>query len=100
MSNISTTVDALAEPKTLSVEELHTPAFRRRRTVNWLTLGFTYSAMYMGRYNLSFVNLKLSEKYGWDKTSIYPICWADRASRISSQSGTVGTAMTGPPGNA
>jgi len=44
--------------------------FRRRRAINWLTLGFTYSAMYMGRYNLSFVNKSLSNTYGWDKTQI------------------------------
>ncbi|HYC78988.1 MAG TPA: MFS transporter [Planctomycetota bacterium] len=43
----------------------HTPAFRNRRTVNWLSLGLTYSAMYMARYNLSFANASLSETYGW-----------------------------------
>ncbi len=44
--------------------------FRSRRALNWLVLGFTYSAMYMGRYNLSFVNKQLSEAYGWDKTQV------------------------------
>jgi OPA family glycerol-3-phosphate transporter-like MFS transporter len=48
----------------------HTTAFRRRRAINWLTLGFTYAAMYMGRYNLSFANKALSDSYGWDKTQI------------------------------
>lgn len=48
----------------------YTSEFRRRRAVNWLTLGFTYSAMYMGRYNLSFANKSLSETFGWDKTQI------------------------------
>lgn len=48
----------------------YTEAFRRRRAINWLTLGFTYSAMYMGRYNLSFANKSLSDTYGWDKTQI------------------------------
>ncbi len=48
----------------------HSPAFRKRRAINWLTLGFTYSAMYMGRYNLSFANKSLSTTYGWDKTQI------------------------------
>lgn len=38
--------------------------------MNWLTLGFTYAAMYMGRYNLSFANKALSDTYGWDKTQI------------------------------
>ena len=38
--------------------------------MNWLTLGFTYSAMYMGRYNLSFANASLSKAFGWDKTQV------------------------------
>src|ERR1051326_399413 len=48
----------------------HTKAFRRRRSLNWLTLGFAYASMYMGRYNLSFANKALSDKYGWDKTQV------------------------------
>lgn len=50
--------------------------FRRRRAKNWLTLGFTYAAMYMGRYNLSFANKSLSDEYGWDKTQIGAIITA------------------------
>lgn len=46
------------------------PAYRQRRVINWFTLGLTYSAMYMGRYNLSLVNKSLSDNYGWDKTQI------------------------------
>ena len=49
---------------------IHTPKFRRRRALNWLTLGFTYAAMYMGRYNLSLVSKSLSDTYGWDKTQV------------------------------
>ncbi|MDR3608611.1 MAG: MFS transporter [Oligoflexia bacterium] len=45
-------------------------AFRRRRAMNWLTLGFTYSTMYMGRYNLSFANKSLSTIYGFDKAQV------------------------------
>jgi MFS transporter, OPA family, glycerol-3-phosphate transporter len=48
----------------------HTAEFRRRRAINWLVLGFTYAAMYMGRYNLAMANPYLSEAYGWDKTDI------------------------------
>src|SRR5512135_1170655 len=48
----------------------HSVAFRRRRAWNWLTLGFTYAAMYMGRYNLSFANKALSDSYGWNKEEI------------------------------
>jgi OPA family glycerol-3-phosphate transporter-like MFS transporter len=53
-----------------ALRPVHVDGFRRRRAVNWLTLGFTYSAMYMGRYNLSFANKSLSDAYGWDKTRI------------------------------
>jgi len=55
---------------------VHSDAFRRRRAINWLTLGLTYSAMYMGRYNLSFANKALSQTYGWDKTQIGAIITA------------------------
>ncbi len=50
--------------------------FRRRRGINWFTLGLTYAAMYMGRYNLSFANKSLTDAYGWDKTQIGAIITA------------------------
>ena len=55
---------------TIPDRPVHSPAFRRRRALNWLTLGTTYAAMYMGRYNLSFANKSLSDTFGWDKTQI------------------------------
>lgn len=54
----------------------HSEAFRRRRAMNWLVLGTTYAAMYMGRYNLSFANKSLSDTYGWSKTQIGAIITA------------------------
>ncbi len=71
MTTASTTAGRLA-----TANEIYTAAFRRRRAMNWLTLGFTYSAMYMGRYNLSFANKSLSNTYGWDKTQIGAIITA------------------------
>ncbi|MEK6579713.1 MAG: MFS transporter, partial [Bdellovibrionota bacterium] len=59
---------AVASSRSLKLN--HTDRFRQRRAMNWLTLGLTYSAMYMGRYNLSFANKSLSTTYGWDKTQI------------------------------
>lgn len=44
--------------------------FRKRRILNWVVLGTTYSTMYMGRYNLSLANPILSQTYGWDKTQV------------------------------
>ncbi len=55
---------------TLSDRPVHSAAFRKRRALNWLTLGVTYAAMYMARYNLSFANKSLSDTFGWDKTQI------------------------------
>ena len=48
----------------------HSPQFRIRRTQNWLTLGLTYAAMYMARYNFSFANKALSDTYGWNKAQV------------------------------
>jgi OPA family glycerol-3-phosphate transporter-like MFS transporter len=31
----------------------HTPAFLRRRVLNWVPLGLTYAFLYMGRYNMT-----------------------------------------------
>ena len=31
----------------------HSSAFRFRRLLNWLPMGFAYAFMYMGRYNLT-----------------------------------------------
>lgn len=33
----------------------HSPAFRRRRLMNWIPLGLTYAFLYFGRYNLSAI---------------------------------------------
>ena len=42
----------------------HSPEFKKRRAINWLTLGFTYSAMYMGRYNLTVAKNALGPLMG------------------------------------
>lgn len=48
----------------------HTPRFKRRRALNWVTLGLTYASMYMARYNFAFANKDLSDTYGFSKTQI------------------------------
>jgi len=48
----------------------HSRAFLARRTQNWLTLGLTYAAMYMARYNFPFANKALSDEYGWSRAQI------------------------------
>jgi MFS transporter, OPA family, glycerol-3-phosphate transporter len=54
----------------ISERPVHSREFRKRRALNWLTLGTTYATMYMARYNLSFANKSLSDTFGWDKTQI------------------------------
>jgi len=54
----------------ISGRPVHSHEFRKRRALNWLTLGTTYATMYMARYNLSFANKSLSDTFGWDKTQI------------------------------
>ncbi|RME21874.1 MAG: MFS transporter, partial [Deltaproteobacteria bacterium] len=39
----------------------HSPAFRRRRVMNWLPLGLTYAFLYMGRYNLKVSKFAFEE---------------------------------------
>lgn len=49
---------------------VHTQKFKNRRGMNWLTLGLTYAAMYMARYNFGFANKELSDTFGFSKTEI------------------------------
>jgi OPA family glycerol-3-phosphate transporter-like MFS transporter len=49
---------------------VHSKEFKRRRGANWLTLGLTYAAMYMARYNFGFANKQLSDTFGFSKTEI------------------------------
>ncbi|MBS1494125.1 MAG: MFS transporter [Bacteroidetes bacterium] len=48
----------------------HTSDFKKRRGLNWLTLGLTYATMYMARYNFGFANKQLSDTFGFSKTQI------------------------------
>lgn len=37
----------------------HSEAFKRRRFLNWFSLGMTYALLYFGRYNLAAINTEL-----------------------------------------
>jgi OPA family glycerol-3-phosphate transporter-like MFS transporter len=41
------------------------PVFRRRRTQNWLVLGFLYAFFYATRYNFASIAHPLSHHFGW-----------------------------------
>jgi MFS transporter, OPA family, glycerol-3-phosphate transporter len=45
-------------------------AFRRRRTQNWLSLGFLYAFFYMTRYNYTAVAPVLADLLGWKNTDL------------------------------
>ena len=45
-------VVALVVRRLPKIDVGHTPAFRRRRVLNWLPLGLTYAFLYMARYNI------------------------------------------------
>jgi MFS transporter, OPA family, glycerol-3-phosphate transporter len=76
MSDFMSNVTASAGKSIRGSDGKLSKLFRKRRALNWLVLGFTYSAMYMGRYNLSFANKALSDAFGWDKTQIGAIITA------------------------
>lgn len=44
----------------------HSPAFRKRRVMNWLPLGLTYAFFYMARYNLKISKFAFEEMKGAD----------------------------------
>jgi len=48
------------------IEIEHSPELRRRRLLNWLPLGLTYSFLYMGRYNLKVSKFAFEEMAGTD----------------------------------
>jgi MFS transporter, OPA family, glycerol-3-phosphate transporter len=48
------------------IEIEHAPRLRRRRLLNWLPLGLTYSFLYMGRYNLKVSKFAFEEIPGAD----------------------------------
>jgi OPA family glycerol-3-phosphate transporter-like MFS transporter len=45
-------------------------AFRRRRAINWLSLGFLYAVFYMTRYNYTVVAPTLADILGWKNTEL------------------------------
>ncbi|HTY10931.1 MAG TPA: MFS transporter [Bacteroidota bacterium] len=46
------------------------PEFRRRRVVNWMSLGLLYASFYMTRYNYTAVAPTLADLFGWKNTDL------------------------------
>src|SRR5262249_5292706 len=46
------------------------PAFRRRRTQNWLILGLLYAFFYATRYNFTALTHPLSHHFGWSNEQL------------------------------
>jgi OPA family glycerol-3-phosphate transporter-like MFS transporter len=66
--------EAVAAP----IEEApaHSDEFRRRRLANWLPLGVTYAAFYMGRYHFNVIKKDFGEVFHLDKTQVGSIATA------------------------
>jgi OPA family glycerol-3-phosphate transporter-like MFS transporter len=62
MTDLATTVATRAK------DGFDDPAFRARRTQNWLVLGFLYAFFYATRYNLSATSGQLCTYFGWTNT--------------------------------
>ena len=61
----------MTEPKTLPLPEVfRDPAFRARRTQNWVLVGLLYAFFYMTRYNYTAINAQLAEVIGWRNTEL------------------------------
>jgi MFS transporter, OPA family, glycerol-3-phosphate transporter len=54
---------------TLSRPE-HSPAFRQRRAVNWMSLGMLYAFFYATRYNYTAAAPYLADTLGWKNTEL------------------------------
>lgn len=48
----------------------HTPEFRRRRGVNWMSLGMLYAFFYATRYNYTAAAPYLADTLGWRNTEL------------------------------
>ncbi len=51
-------------------QEFDNETFRKRRTQNWLVLGFLYAVFYMSRYNFAAVMVNLSATFGWTNVQL------------------------------
>jgi OPA family glycerol-3-phosphate transporter-like MFS transporter len=54
----------------------HSPAFRRRRFMNWFPLGLTYATFYMGRYNLNVASSDIMKTFALSKAEFGTIATA------------------------
>jgi OPA family glycerol-3-phosphate transporter-like MFS transporter len=54
----------------------HSPAFRRRRFLNWFPLGVTYATFYMGRYNLNVASSTIMKNFDLTKAQFGVIATA------------------------
>jgi OPA family glycerol-3-phosphate transporter-like MFS transporter len=52
------------------IRAFQAPAFRRRRTFNWMALGLLYAFFYMTRYNFAATMSELSRTFGWTNTQL------------------------------
>src|SRR3981081_3323481 len=54
----------------------HSPAYRKRRFLNWFPLGLTYATFYMGRYNFNVFKGPFGAMFHLDKAQMGMIATA------------------------
>jgi OPA family glycerol-3-phosphate transporter-like MFS transporter len=59
-----------AAPSIALPSEFTDPAFRARRTQNWLIIGLLYAFFYMSRYNYTATNAQIAELLGWSNKEV------------------------------
>jgi OPA family glycerol-3-phosphate transporter-like MFS transporter len=61
---------ATAAPSIALPSEFTDPAFRARRTQNWVIVGLLYAFFYMSRYNYTATNAQIAELLGWSNKEV------------------------------
>ena len=49
------------------------PGFRRRRGINWATVGLMYTSYYFCRYNFAYANKAIADEFGFTKSDMSTI---------------------------
>jgi OPA family glycerol-3-phosphate transporter-like MFS transporter len=61
---------AAGEPTGVAAAPGYPPGFRKRRGLNWGSLGLLYTSFYMCRYNFSIANKSISDEFGFDRADM------------------------------
>ena len=60
----------MAEPRKVGIFAAHPPGFRRRRGLNWASIGLLYTSFYMCRYNLPLASGAIRSEFGFSRAQL------------------------------